>query len=170
MPLCVVFSQYIVASISIKLPSPRSRIFSTQTATPWGISLSINCKIFSLIISETITRSGWSVKASSWKKCPSQVATFFSSLSKTSSPSWALAEIGTTAAKLISSEICEICFIKTDLSCKTSILFMAKITGNFKFFNFLINFNSEAFKFLPASTTKRQLSTDKIEFFIDFSI
>jgi len=88
-----------VASISSISLSSRSRIFSTATAMPCGISLSISLSIFSLIISAAKTLSGWSVNVSSGKKCGDSKASLSSSSISSSTWSPCVALTGTTAVK-----------------------------------------------------------------------
>ena len=143
--------------------SSRSRIFSIDTAMPWGISLSISLNIFSLIISAASTLSGWSVRVSSGKKWGDSNARRFISSTSSSICSPFDAQTGTTASKSKSSLSWTILARSSSLSFIISILLIARITGTFSFLNFSRSSYSPFLMSPFASTTKRQASTPPME-------
>ena len=114
---------------TMPLPSSRSCICSMLTAMPWGTSRSRRRSIFSRMISAAMTRSGWSVSASSGKKCGDSCARRVSSSMTSSTPSPLTAEVGTTAAKSWSCMSSAMRTARFSFSATVSILLMTSTQG-----------------------------------------
>ena len=145
-------------------------IFSITTAVPCGISALQSLKIFSLIISEAITLSGWSVRVSSSKKWPPSLACFLSSSSNSFIPLPSLALTGTIASKSYSLLYSRICFINISLSLIISILLITRIAGIPRALNLSIKSSSVCTGLLSASTTSIQQSTPPTDSFTERTI
>ena len=85
-----------VASTSM-ISLSRSENLVISTAVPWGISLSRQSSSFSRKISAITWRSGWSVTMPSGKSCGPSGKKPASTVSRSSTPSPFLAEMGTMA-------------------------------------------------------------------------
>ena len=156
--------------MSIRFLSSRIFILSITTAVPWGISFSVNLRIFSLIISAASTFSGWSVSVSSGKKWPPSEVNFFNSSFSSSSFEPVSADTGTIASKSISFEYLMICSRITSLSFIVSVLLIANTQGKSSFLTFSINILSFSLISWPASVTSKQASTPATDSLIERTI
>ncbi len=159
---------------TMPLPSSRSCICSMLTAMPWGTSRSRSRSIFSRMISAAMTRSGWSVRASSGKKCGDSWARFESSAMTSSTPSPFTADVGTIASKSCSCMSSAMRTASCSFSATVSILLMTSTQG---ICSRLIFFKSSASagrrtssSSFSGSTTRRAASTPSMPSMTAFTI